>query len=681
MNLREALDTPIAWFYRGKVRYPKGHKNEDLPVVYNGDRCGCTVWTDMEDELYIFTLEPPHTYKDWMKHPYLKYARGCVINKNSAKWGTVFYEDGVVKKFCNSGRNLPWVYVCNKPIETGEIRGCSAGHCEHPEHLEGFQFHNNNYGNGPSYTMSWVYPGSNNPRQITTTSQPEARLGLFTKIMPLVMRYCSQLDRKRINGVIPDVLIQDGETLIYIDPGRESGFVIPDMTCPSNYESCAASKYSISGRHSYYSNYANTPWYCDHDALFIGTAYWRTYVHSKYSNETKLRPVWVATGIDKLLSVETSYTDSVKHVLEKSNIKDFDAHDMLENSWLPRWIIGTITDCASSESGYCARAVDFSDHGLDALATFQLYNPTTNLEDPAKRFNKKQLVQINNRLKENDINALLNMSSDSLFNTNKLPQDIDFRALSDEVFKSVFLDNFDTIRRISHWYFTDCLNRICTLRPGVKRLANLQAMLEYFTKVFEAQGQNIRDWEAADYWQLLIDCKDLRGFDTAEYTVFPDVNRIDLLHNRLTRIRNDNRDEIARKQADELNIKFKSEMSKKKYLEFESDKYIMSLPTCTDDLQDEGALLHHCVGSYCGSVAEGRETIVFLRHKDAPDVPFLTVDVTPDGDIRQIHGKYNCNVDECHDKEDIWKFVENWCDEKKLNKKSLKGCGRVCCHL
>lgn len=106
---------------------------------------------------------------------------------------------------------------------------------------------------------------------------------------------------------------------------------------------------------------------------------------------------------------------------------------------------------------------------------------------------------------------------------------------------------------------------------------------------------------------------------------------------------------------------------------FEDDTYFIKACKELTDLLIEGSTLHHCVGSYVNSVSEGREYILFLRKVSEPDTPYFTIDVTPSGQVRQIHGLYNCNMGD-----DIKPFVEIWAKKFKLN---LEGCSGVRCAL
>lgn len=60
------------------------------------------------------------------------------------------------------------------------------------------------------------------------------------------------------------------------------------------------------------------------------------------------------------------------------------------------------------------------------------------------------------------------------------------------------------------------------------------------------------------------------------------------------------------------------------------------------EIVEEGRILHHCVGGngYLQSHNDGRSTILFLRAADAPDVPFVTVEIRGEK-IIQWYGAYD----------------------------------------
>lgn len=72
--------------------------------------------------------------------------------------------------------------------------------------------------------------------------------------------------------------------------------------------------------------------------------------------------------------------------------------------------------------------------------------------------------------------------------------------------------------------------------------------------------------------------------------------------------------------------------------EFEDDNYTIIIPTCADDFITEGKLQHNCVGGYVNSVTNENNNcyVIFLRKKDNPKIPVLTVEITTYGQIPTI---------------------------------------------
>lgn len=62
-----------------------------------------------------------------------------------------------------------------------------------------------------------------------------------------------------------------------------------------------------------------------------------------------------------------------------------------------------------------------------------------------------------------------------------------------------------------------------------------------------------------------------------------------------------------------------------------------------EEIITEGQTLHHCVGGYLASFANGNTTILFVRKKDAPETPFYTMEVV-NGKVIQCRGKCNCKM-------------------------------------
>lgn len=70
---------------------------------------------------------------------------------------------------------------------------------------------------------------------------------------------------------------------------------------------------------------------------------------------------------------------------------------------------------------------------------------------------------------------------------------------------------------------------------------------------------------------------------------------------------------------------------------------ILVVPTCAQDIHEEGEALHHCVGSYIERVARGETNIFFVRRAEAPTVPYFTMEYK-NGKVEQCRGNRNCGM-------------------------------------
>lgn len=75
-----------------------------------------------------------------------------------------------------------------------------------------------------------------------------------------------------------------------------------------------------------------------------------------------------------------------------------------------------------------------------------------------------------------------------------------------------------------------------------------------------------------------------------------------------------------------------------KKFEWECGDYCIRVPHNLGEITKEGLSLHHCVGGYLDSHANGNTNIIFLRRKDSEDTPFYTIEISPDNRVVQIHG-------------------------------------------
>lgn len=117
------------------------------------------------------------------------------------------------------------------------------------------------------------------------------------------------------------------------------------------------------------------------------------------------------------------------------------------------------------------------------------------------------------------------------------------------------------------------------------------------------------------------------------------------MHERLTGIINAMK-YIERKQQDKekgKQIAKQIQMAKKyrKEMEFEYGGLILRQPYSSEEIINEGKALCHCVGGYVERHLKAQTNIFFIRHQDKPDIPYYTIEVSNDFNIRQCHGYKN----------------------------------------
>lgn len=145
-------------------------------------------------------------------------------------------------------------------------------------------------------------------------------------------------------------------------------------------------------------------------------------------------------------------------------------------------------------------------------------------------------------------------------------------------------------------------------------------------------------------------------------------------HDELVREFNRKEDEIRLEELSKEypNVNSICQALKEKY-EFSGRKYAVIAPNGIKDILAEGRELHHCVAAsgYYFERIQGHESyILFLRRKTSIKKPFYTLEVEPNGTIRQKRTIYNRQDVES---EAISKFLERWQAEvkKRLKESSL----------
>ena len=105
-----------------------------------------------------------------------------------------------------------------------------------------------------------------------------------------------------------------------------------------------------------------------------------------------------------------------------------------------------------------------------------------------------------------------------------------------------------------------------------------------------------------------------------------------------------------------------------KNFSFAEGKYIIRPAKSNVEIVREGQIQHICVGdgSYTEKMIQGKSYILFLRQQSAPDKPYYTVEIAPDYEILQRHGKDN---EEYEERIEVDAFLNQFVEEKTHGKK------------
>jgi hypothetical protein len=199
--------------------------------------------------------------------------------------------------------------------------------------------------------------------------------------------------------------------------------------------------------------------------------------------------------------------------------------------------------------------------------------------------------------------------------------------------KAGYFVNTEMMKRL--WKFG--ITQFCYLEQ-IAKYGDILKTLDYMQKQGEKE-RDLNDW--ADY---LRNCKRL-GYDIRDKHVkYPRDFR--KMHDRVA-------EEVVKVQSKLRHRAFRTLY--RKYSDiygFEDRNYVVVFPKTPNDLIREGREMDHCVGTYIDRYADGESIILFIRRREAPDVPFITAEVSPDNRPVQIQDK--------HDTEPPEKVMKFW---------------------
>ena len=148
----------------------------------------------------------------------------------------------------------------------------------------------------------------------------------------------------------------------------------------------------------------------------------------------------------------------------------------------------------------------------------------------------------------------------------------------------------------------------------------------------------------------------LRDYWDAVYKVYGKMERSMLYPKDLVSAHDRMILQVKEKEDAELNAKIAQRLPELELRCYQSEALgLMIRPAATQgELIKEGKFLHHCVGGYAKSHAEGKTSIYFIRRIDAPEIPFYTLEYK-NGNVQQNRGDHNCA-----ETTEVAAFKEEW---------------------
>lgn len=101
--------------------------------------------------------------------------------------------------------------------------------------------------------------------------------------------------------------------------------------------------------------------------------------------------------------------------------------------------------------------------------------------------------------------------------------------------------------------------------------------------------------------------------------------------------------------------------------EYTGKDYAVIVPSRIEEIMEEGEKLHHCVGSsdrYWERIERRESYVLFLRKVSKPEDSYYTLEIEPDGTVRQKRTMYDRQKEDIKDAE---KFLKEW--QKEISKR------------
>jgi len=175
---------------------------------------------------------------------------------------------------------------------------------------------------------------------------------------------------------------------------------------------------------------------------------------------------------------------------------------------------------------------------------------------------------------------------------------------------------------------------------------NLQRMLNYLDRQMKITGQ---DWDGIyRHYKDYLDMAAVFDMDITDEIVCRQPQLMEY-HNRYLERKNRAKNRTRDKEVDIKYPDIKKNLQKNRdRFEFKTDEFVIVVPACASDITKEGRKQHHCVGAsdrYISNMNAGHRFILFLRKVETPKIPYYTLEVDWEGEIKQFYASYDRQQD------------------------------------
>lgn len=201
----------------------------------------------------------------------------------------------------------------------------------------------------------------------------------------------------------------------------------------------------------------------------------------------------------------------------------------------------------------------------------------------------------------------------------------------------------------------------------IQNYMSAEQVRNYLTRQSKESGERIK--ALVTIWEDYLIMAERTGIDISDPIIYR-VRYLVQRHNELAKVLGD---KSIVKQATEIEQKFPGLPQVCKELEkyeYSDKKYKIIAPKRVEDILMEGQKLQHCIHNndrYFERMSKRESYILFLRKAAEEETPYYTLEIEPNGTVRQKRTMYNRQLEDIEKAE---KFLLRW--QKQLQKKLRK---------